>query len=87
MVLDNFQQLSVMQDFWAVHPFVIVKVSSVIDVPYSRFSFQSHFFGIVDKISHETGVWLATLIIEDDTGYKLEVLLSNQVNLVGYCVK
>lgn len=40
---------------------------------------QGKFSSVVDDICHESGAWEITLLIEDDAGAKLRVLLSDKV--------
>lgn len=41
---------------------------------------QGKFSRVVSDICHESGSWEATLLIEDDTGAKLRVVLGDEVN-------
>ena len=43
---------------------------------------QAHFSRTVDKITQESGIWVAKFLIEDDSGSKLEVIISNEVHKV-----
>lgn len=38
---------------------------------------------MANQIAYDSDYWVATLTLEDDVGYKLEVMLSNEVRKLG----
>lgn len=53
-----------------LHPTLLTKYDVIIKAHISR---------VANQIAYDSDYWVATLTLEDDVGYKLEVMLSNEI--------
>ena len=44
-------------------------------------TFQAHFVKVCQKLTHDSGEWMATVMICDDFGTELQVHICNQVRV------